>query len=204
MMRDCRINTIIEGTSDIMRLYLAREALDPHLSRAGALLQRNASVARKLGAMVRLTGFYGWWAPWQLVAGIVPRRNAGLGELARHARFVDRGSHRLAAALFLNMARFQQRLERRQLRLGYLMDIGTELMAMSATCAYAMSRKQAGDPGAVELADVFCRETRTRINESFRRLRRHDSRAGNALAKGVLEGSYKWMERGVVPCGPDA
>jgi alkylation response protein AidB-like acyl-CoA dehydrogenase len=206
MMRDTRINTIIEGTSDIMRLFLAREALDPHLSVAGELLRPGTALPRKAVAFARTAGFYGRWYPVRVVGGRLPRRFGELGPLARHGRFIDRNANRLAATLFRAMVRHGPRLERRQLLLGRLMDVGTELFAMSAACAYARSGA-AGDAAA--LADVFCRQARRRIDGHFRAMRA-PARAANRLAADVLEGRLQWLERGVIegpwagPAGDEA
>ncbi len=205
MMRDARINTIIEGTSEIMRLFLAREALDPHLKRAMNLLDLGTAWPGKLRAAVSLAGFYSKWYFVQVWGQVWPRRYRSMGPLARHYRYMDRTSHRLARVLFQAMVRHQQKLERRQLLLGRLMDIGTELFAMAATCAYAQSLESADEVGddAVQLADLFCRQARQRIGRDFRALRTDRATAGGALAKSVLDGQYHWLEKGVIPARDD-
>ncbi len=207
MMRDCRINTIIEGTSDIMRLFLAREALDPHLQTAGDLLRRGVPMGRKLKAIKGLLRFYSAWYPAQLWGRCWGRSPAGsIRHLRRHARYIDRQSHRLAAALFHAMARHGKRLERRQVVLGHMMDIGTELFAMTATCAYAHGLRvnQTVDGDATRLADLFCRQARWRIGEHFRAAARRGRRRRSVVTQGVLAGSMRWLEDGIIQPGAKA
>jgi alkylation response protein AidB-like acyl-CoA dehydrogenase len=205
MLRDCRINTIIEGTSDIMRLYLAREALDPHLRRAADLLRRGTPLPRRLRAAAGLAGHYAWWGPARAVGRWRPRWPWRGGRLGGHERFIDRTSNRLALALLLAMARNGPKLERRQLLLGRLMEVGTELFAMAAVCAYArQDARPEGESDPRRLADLFCRQARLRIGEHFRGLRRGPDRPINAVGRQVLDGGFRWLEAGAVPVGPEA
>jgi len=205
MMRDCRINTIIEGTSEIMRLFLAREALDPHLRRAMVVMNPNAATRDKLRASFGLAGHYANWYTQRRIGALLTGRHRRTGALARHFRYIDKASDRLAAALLHAMGRYQQKLEKRQLLLAHLMDIATELFAMSAACAFALSKLDGPveQHNAVKLADLFCRRSRQRIAEHFRNLRDPHRSLMLRTASGVLQDQYTWLERGIIECCVD-
>ncbi len=203
LMRDARINTIIEGSSEIMRLFLAREAMDPHLQMAGPLLKPGTPVGKKIATSAKLLGFYAVWYPRQWLSLRPMTLPSGAGPLLKHIRYANRTSHKLARGLLHAMARFGPTLDRRQIVLGHLMDIGTELFAISATCSYALAgQDQSEGPTAIELADLFSKQAARRIKAHFAALHRNDNRDIDRVAKKVSAGEAKWLEEGIVWIGP--
>src|ERR687889_393250 len=151
MLRDMRINRIFEGSTEIMHLLIAREAVDEHLK-----------VAAKAGA------FYAKWFPTLTTgAGQRPGSFSEFGELARHLRYVERHSRKLARSTFYAMGRYQARLEHKGTLLGRIVDIGAELYAIACACVYAdtigREQPQRRDE-AFELANLFAWQARRRAD----------------------------------------
>jgi alkylation response protein AidB-like acyl-CoA dehydrogenase len=204
MLRDMRINRIFEGSSEIMRLFIAREAVDAHLSAAGDVIQPGLPAGRRARAAAKAGGFYARWLP-TLVTGEGQRPGAygEFGPLATHLRYAERASRKLARATFYGMARWQGALERRQGFLGRLVDIGAELFAISAVCVRAQMDASDGAEGGrgdtgFELADAFCGQARQRCEELFSQLWNNTDAADAGLARKVMSGRYRWLELGIV------
>ncbi len=198
IMRDARVNLLFREPSDLMRLYIAREALDPHSRRAQPVM--NGGLVSRIKAAGAAALFYGRWYPRQWI----PRRGAlpdvSDPVLRAHVLYIARTSRRLARALFHSMARHGPKLEREQLTLARYVEIGTELFAMAAACSRAqwMLLHDAHGRQALTLADQFCRGSCARIAEGFRAQRGNCDRAGYRLAQSVLKGEYNWLTTDIV------
>jgi len=196
LLRDMRINRIFEGSTEIMHLLIAREAVDQHLSVAGDIIDPKAGAGKKTRAGVKAAGFYARWLP-TLAAGKGTVGGYGAyGPLAKHLRYAERASRKVARETFRGMATWQGRMEFHQNYLARIVDIGAELFAIAATCvrAHASGRRE-----ELELADLFCRQARDRAETIFRALHANTDAVDVRAAKAVVSGRYAFLEDGILP-----
>ncbi|MFN0282063.1 MAG: acyl-CoA dehydrogenase family protein [Kineosporiaceae bacterium] len=202
-LRDMRINRIFEGSTEIMRLLLAREATDAHLQAAGDIIDPDVELKDKAKAGLRAAGFYAKWLPQLAVGrGVAPTSYSRFDSLATHLRYVERSARKLARSTFYGMSRWQARLEYEQAFLGRIVDIGAELFVMSAVIVKAdqIRRQHGGTQGseAYELAGHFCRQARLRVDALFHALWDNTDAADRKLAKALTDGRYAWLSDGIV------
>jgi hypothetical protein len=169
---------------------------------AGDVLEPETPTGDRARAAAKAAAFYARWLP-QLAVGQGQRPDAyrELGPLAAHARFAERSSRKLARSIFYAMTRWQAGLEKRQAFLGRIVDIGAELFVIAATCAYAHTvgaEHPERAQEALELADLFCRQARRRVESLFGELWANEDDANHAAAQRVLAGRYTWLEEGVI------
>jgi alkylation response protein AidB-like acyl-CoA dehydrogenase len=203
MLRDCRINTIFEGSSEIMRLFIARELLDPHLKVGAAALNSQLPWGRRLRAAAKAGLFYAVWYPKQWLPGWFQISNSEFQISGKHLRYVARTSRRLARAIFYAMLWHGPKLEREQLLLGRFVDIGAELFAIAAVCLRGERLLGSKDATAdtqdfPALIDYFCRSARLRIERCFHDLHHNTDPAGYLLAQQLLASNCAELETGIV------
>jgi len=206
IFRDFRVTRIFEGSSEILRLFIAREALDPHLKVAGEFVEGKHAFLKKLTFLPKIIGFYSIWYPSRWFGWGHWPRYSEYGPLATHIRFIERTSRKLARTVFHMMVRHGAGLQHRQALLFRTVDIGAELFAMTATIGRArmlVTKEREGADDAMKLADTFCRISRRRVGDLFRAVRRNDDVNRHQASDDVLDGKHEWLERGITVPWPE-
>lgn len=207
LLRDARINRIFEGSSEVMKLLIARDAVDQHLTVAGDILEAKGPVDYvKAGA--KASTFYARWYPQLMLGeGNDPRAYHEFGKLAGQLRYVERTARRMAREMFYLMARYQGGMEQKGHLLGRFVDIGSELYAIACACVYAHTIGEEHPDrreSAVELAELFCHQARRRAEALFDELWHNDDDAQMKATLKLLQGDYLWFEENVKdPTNPD-
>jgi len=199
-LRDCRINTIFEGSSEIMRLFIAREALDPHLKVGGAIFNTQLPMSERVKAVFTSGKFYAGWYPRQWFSSGAGKVDNLDRHLQKHVDYAARTSKKLARGLFHAMARFGPKLDREQLLLSRFVGIATELFAISATCSFAQSKIDHGESAeeVLSVANYFCNSARARIDNYFAGARRNVDKRGYQLTQELLAGKHSSLREGIV------
>ncbi len=199
-LRDCRINTIFEGSSEIMRLFIAREALDPHLKVGGAIFNTQLPMSERVKAVFTSGKFYAGWYPRQWFSSGAGKVDNLHRHLQKHVDYSARTSKKLARGLFHAMARFGPKLDREQLLLSRFVGIATELFAISATCSFAQYKIDHGESAdeVLSVANYFCNSARARIDHYFAGARRNADKRGYQLTQELLAGKHSSLREGIV------
>ncbi len=203
-MRDTRINLIFEGSSEIMHLFMAREAVDKHLQIAGSMIDPKVPLGKKLAALPRIAAFYVGWYLGLWTRGLFAPRYSEFGRLAHHLRFVERMSRKLAREIFHSMLVFRAAAERKQAFLFRLVDIANELFAMAASVSRAQAMTRAGKaeaPQALALAENFCVQEREKVEQLFHSLWNNHDELAYRTGRAILAGEHAWLEKGGIELG---
>lgn len=204
MLRDARIGRIVEGTSEIMQLFIAREAMDTHVSKIMPIMDPRTSIGDKVKALVNAVKFYTPWLPKQFVPALGCPETKYLSSRNRdHLKSIPRIAKKLARNLFFAMGRYQQKLEREQLIMACFVDVGTDLFAMSASLSNAerMLAENPNNKALQDAVDLFCRNARKRIADNFKAVSCNHNYMFNKVANHLLDGDYEFMYTDIHPNG---
>lgn len=194
LFRDSRINTIFEGSTEIMRLFIAREMLDPHLKLGASMFNTTLPFKDRAKVFLNAGKHYALWYPAKWMPFSDDSADKHLHPaLDGPMRDVRRLSRKLARATFHAMLLHGPKLEREQLVLGRLVDIGAELFALGCAVAFAQSKVE--DSASMNhevdrvtsLVNYHARLARNKCDELFRALFSRADRQGYAIAKTMAQ-----------------
>jgi len=197
-VRDARISRIVEGTTEIMQLFIAREAMDPHMRRIVPIMAPHIMKSDKSKGRLFAEAFahYVRWIPKQYFPARSDYPTEHLNSENRaHLAYIGRTAKRLARTMFFTMGKYGPKLEYEQIIMSKFVDIGTLLFAMAATLARAEGqlKERGGDDNLQNVVDLFCRNARKTVEDSFRDVKKNHNHMYKKVTDAYMEGEFDWM-----------
>jgi alkylation response protein AidB-like acyl-CoA dehydrogenase len=199
MLRDARVNLVWEGTSEILRIWMAREALAPYIDKGIAFLKESSS------AKAAALSYYARMAVRSRLPYSTPSSSADMfGEdYARWVRFIESSARSLTRSALTATLRHRQGLHNKQLLLQDLIDDSLAIFPMAAIIWYASQPEMRTKSGIRELVTYFCQKMEDRLDpsSSSEKRSRRPSKDSTVyrLSKAIMSGEYAWLEEGIVP-----
>lgn len=197
-LRDARIGRIFEGSSQVMHLIMAREALDTHFSLVMPILMpKPGQKEARLGLILKALSFYAAWYPklW-LPSGQDFNVKHLSGANREHLSYINGTCKKLARKIFHTMAKYRQKLETEQIILSNFVEVGVDLFAMATSLAHAeyLVAADPNDQSPQELANLFCENARERINRNLHEVNHNHNHLFDEVGKSLMEGKYSWLQ----------
>ena len=199
ILRDTRINRIVEGTTDVMHLFIAREALDGHLRNAGGLFKKGATLWDKVKTIGKCALVYPRWYIGNLVGPIFEKFSKFDDGVSQHLSWAEQQTRNLALTLFHQMLLRGPKLEMRQLILARLVDIGAELAVMALVASRLQTEKDRKDPNFsynMTIMEHFFKSRRAVVERLFFEVWNNADLEATAAANAVMERADMLPHRG--------
>lgn len=195
LVRDATMYRIGEGTTDILRPFVAREALNFHLQRAQDILTQGVSGKRLLD----LLRFYVPWYLSQWRSGPVSARGEEHHSKTRHMlSYVETRSRALARVIAYVMLIRRQALQLDQGRQNRIEMVGESLFSIAAVALYA---QKINKTYAWDLAGEHFRIEKLRVKQLLKEMLSNDDKQREKIGRQAVSGEFSALNRGVIERG---
>ncbi|HKT33430.1 MAG TPA: acyl-CoA dehydrogenase family protein [Nitrospira sp.] len=200
LVRDAEMYRIGEGATDILRPFVAREALNTHLERVRAYFDQPMTAVSRLREIVRMIAFYVPWYVRQWIPQRLPSQTPFRHPSVRSTvRFIERSSRRLSRAIFYAMLCQRQALKDDQGRQNRIESVGEDLMLLAVTSLHAeKQQRRAGQAEVWDLAQEVCTEAKARVSQQIRELITNHDTSVTTLGAKALSGMYPSLSSGII------
>jgi hypothetical protein len=201
LVRDAEMYRIGEGATDILRPFVAREGLSPHLDRAQRYMDEEGNGSERFFDLLKLIRFYVPWyiGLWRRRA-LPDRTEFHDPKLAQLLVYVEQTSRRLACAIFWAMVRRGDELRDDQGRQTRIEMIGEDLLTIVTAALEASSLARVNtNEQAWDLVNSFVAEAKLRIDHAISELRGHnEDDLPTAIGRQTVRGNYEWLSHGII------